>query len=154
LFKKDAPGVAPFNKTLAVIKMKFFFSGELDVDIADSYREIRKLVESTLNEQLGENNYGEEIQKISIIPIILGPRFIEGKKERRLIKKKEKVADYRLFVDFNTWLNGTNEIRTNLIIDNILEAVDDINRKLKDSFNGDSLRNDILRSFNKESSTR
>jgi len=134
--------------------MKFFFSGELDVDIADSYREIRKLVESTLNEQLGENNYGEEIQKISIIPIILGPRFIEGKKERRLIKKKEKVADYRLFVDFNTWLNGTNEIRTNLIIDNILEAVDDINRKLKDSFNGDSLRNDILRSFNKESSTR
>ena len=127
--------------------MRFFFSGEVDAKVADTYREVRKEVEGKLNTTLGNVEYGNSLLKISIIPIILGPAFSEGRKERRLIDYAERVADYRMFIDFDDFLVGSRETQTGLLVDNVLAAVDDIDRKLKGGFDGQRLRQDILRIF-------
>jgi len=91
--------------------VRFFFSGELDSQIADAYRSTRKQVETTLNDALSSAGYGTAIEEIGIIPIILSAKFAAGRKERRLVKRTEKVADYRLFIDFDSFANGSEEER-------------------------------------------
>lgn len=127
--------------------MRFFMSGELDSEIADQYRVARKLVETKLNETLGAECYGEALLEISIIPIILGPRFIQGKTERRLIKHKEKTADYRLFIDFTQFKDGSPSDRVNLLLANVLSCVDDIAAKLGSQLDAQRLKNDIKKLF-------
>jgi hypothetical protein len=127
--------------------VRFFFSGELDSQIANAYRSTREQVETTLNDALTSAEYGAAIEQIGIIPIILSAKFAVGRKERRLVKRAEKVADYRLFIDFDSFANGSEEERKLLLIENLLNAVTDIERKLKSSFNGARLRQDILALF-------
>jgi hypothetical protein len=129
--------------------MRFFFSGEIDTKVGDAYRDVRKEVEGTLNATLGNVDYGDSLVKISIVPMILGPVFSEGRKERRLINHADRVADYRMFIDFEDFLAGSRETRTRLLVDNVLTAVDDIDRKLKGKFDGQRMREDILRLFSR-----
>jgi len=124
--------------------MRFFFSGELDSEIADSYRPIRIAMECTLNSALSERSYGDAITEVAIIPMILGPQFCEGRKERRLVKRKEKAADYRLFIDFDAWRSGTPQVQKQLLLENVLVVVDDIGRKMKSDFDSARLRDDII----------
>ncbi len=127
--------------------MRFFFSGELDAEVGDSYRPVRSEVETALNNSLGERNYGDVLDEIGIIPMILGPRFSEGRKERRLIKRADKTADYRLFIDYRAWTVGSQDDRKGLLLKNVLACVEHINQKLKGRFDGERLRQDILRLF-------
>jgi len=127
--------------------MRFFYSGELDEAIFDDYRPIRQHVERVLNEALALRDYGTALEKIAIIPMILGPRFASNRAERRLLKRKDKVADYRLFIDFEAFLKGGETERIRLLVCNTLEAVQDIDRKLKGAFNGKQLCADILSLF-------
>lgn len=127
--------------------MRFFFSGELDAQIADDYRPVRRLVESVLNASLSSKEYGGVINEIAIIPIILGPSFSLNRKERCLVRKGEQAADYRLFIDFEEFRCASEKERVVLLVRNVLEAVGDIQRKLKKSFDGQQLRNDILLLF-------
>ena len=127
--------------------MRFFFSGELDAEIADQYRVIRQEVEAALNDGLGDQDYGGVLNEIGIIPMILGPRFSEGRKERRLVKRDEKTADYRLFIDYKEWTAGSHSDRKRLLLENVLACVEDIDRKLKGGFHGKRLSQDIRRLF-------
>jgi hypothetical protein len=127
--------------------MHFFLSGEIDAEIADQYRVVRKVVETRLNEALTNESYGDAIQEIAVIPIILGPRFLSGREERRLIKHRERVADYRLFIDLARFKDGSPQDQTNLLVQNVLACVEDIARKLKGKLDGERLRNDIQSLF-------
>jgi hypothetical protein len=127
--------------------MRFFFSGELDSEIAEQYRSIRKSIEARLNQSLEGESYGEALEEIAIIPIILGPRFATGHKERRLVKLKEKSADYRLFIDFNNFSQGSTKERERLLLENVLNCIEDIDRKIKAGFDGKRLQNDIKEIF-------
>lgn len=118
-------------------------SGELDAEVADQYRAIRKEVENALNHALGDQDYGDVLNEIGIIPIILGPRFSEGRTERRLVKRAEKTADYRLFIDYKDWAAGSQGDRKRLLVKNVLACVKDIDRKLK----GTSTQNASRRTF-------
>lgn len=134
--------------------MEFWFSGELDHQIADAYREIRKEVEATLNRELSGKDYGPAIQKLAIIPMILSETFAEGKKERRLVQRVQKSADYRLYIDFEAFLAGGHNERVQLLVTNVLSAVQDIDRKLKGQFAGGQLCNDIKALFPEHASAR
>jgi immunity protein 44 of polymorphic toxin system len=128
--------------------MRFFFSGEVDAQVGDQYRRVRREVAATLNAQLGDRDYGGALNEIAIIPMILGPRFAQGRKERRLIKHAEKIADYRLFIDYDAWIAGTEDDRKRLLVENILASVRDIARKLN-GFDGERLAQDIRNLFPK-----
>ena len=126
--------------------MRFFISGELDSEISDIFRPIRQDVEHRLNEELGRINYGPDVEKIALIPIILGSRF-KLRKERRLIQHKSKCADYRLIINFEQFLKGTEQDRKTLLINNLLESISDISRKLGSKFEGEQLTKDVMRLF-------
>ncbi len=126
--------------------MHFFISGELDSEVAELFRPVRKEVELLLNQELGNNSYGQDIEKISLIPIILGPRFTD-RKERRLLQRKDKAADYRLVIDFEAFLHGGESTRRQLLINNLLLAIADISRKIGGKFEGDRLSHDIKSLF-------
>jgi hypothetical protein len=53
--------------------MEFWISGELDSEVAELFDSVGKVIEATLNERLGRNDYGDVVAKIALIPIILGP---------------------------------------------------------------------------------
>jgi Immunity protein 44 len=127
--------------------MEFWISGELDSEVAELFGPIGKVIEATLNERLGRNDYGDVVAKIALIPIILGPRFQGAQKERRLIKSKEKIADYRLYISFQAFAAGTEKERKGLLLENLLTAVEDIERKSKGKFHGKKLSQDIRREF-------
>jgi hypothetical protein len=127
--------------------LRFFFSGEVDAEIADDYRSVRIFVAEALNRELGDADYGEVLKEIAIIPMILGPQFAKGREERRLVKRAERGADYRLFIDLYAWVAGSEPDRRGLLIANVLDCVADIDRKLKGGFDGVQMRQDILRIF-------
>mgnify|MGYP003429931519 CR=1 FL=1 len=126
--------------------MRFFISGELDSEIDSVFRPIRQEIEVRLNKELGGTSYGNSIEEIFLAPIILGPRF-STRAERKLLKHKNKVADYRLVIDFEAFLNGTEQARKQLLLGNVLASVADISRKLGGKFEGEQLSQDIIALF-------
>lgn len=127
--------------------MRFFFSGELDVQIHDAYRSTCQEVESRLNSALATSDYGDAILEIGIIPIILSPKFANFRKERRLVKRRDRVADYRLFIDFDAFAHGSEVERRILLVRNVIESIRDIDRKMGSGFDGARLCEDVFRLF-------
>ena len=129
--------------------MNFWYSGELDSEIYDAYVAVRRIVESRLKQTLSDRSYGRGVTKIAITAIILGPRF-PNHPERRLLQRKQCSADYRLHIDFESFLNGDASVQQQLLIRNTIQAIVDISRKANDAhleFDGEALANDILAVF-------
>lgn len=127
--------------------MKFWFSGELDHRISDAYRPVRKRIEARLNALCQNRNYGDLITEIAIIPMILGPEFRSGRKERRLWQRQQKSADYRTIIDFAAFQNGDEAERERLLVENTVDAIRDLQRKAGASFLGELLISEILTEF-------
>lgn len=133
-------------QTFAVTTMLFFISGELDSEIADAFRPIRKDIKELLNDYLGSRNYGAAIEKISFIPIILGSRFT-SRPERELVQHMLKVADYRVAIEYELFLNGSGQSRKQLLIESLLLVVADIGKKFGRKFESQRLTQDISALF-------
>jgi hypothetical protein len=127
--------------------MDIFISGEIDAKFADDYRKIRKEIETKL-ENLQDKDYGYALKSIGIIPICVDiTKEIEEAgfyKERKLYKRKEKDADYRLRMDYEKFLNGNDDIKRLLLVKNILDCIRLIGLKIKEGFASKELENDIL----------
>ncbi|EOO26057.1 hypothetical protein ICM_00359 [Bacillus cereus BAG1X2-3] len=127
-----------------------FFSGELEGDIAEEFINIISEISSEL-EKLNNNNYGSEVEKISIIPIVvkITPEYEAAGffKERKLFKKKSKVADFRLRIDYETFLLADDSGRKILIIKNIIQSIRILGKRAKSDFNAIKLEQDILQVF-------
>src|SRR5947208_3702951 len=123
--------------------MRFFIAGEVDTAVADAWRESSRPVEVRLNAALAERQYGPAIQSIGIIPMILRPEWQHGRPERKLLRGKDRDADYRTIIDFEAFRQGSAEARERLIVANIVDAVRDLNRKARGTFNGEALVADI-----------
>ncbi|WP_000341304.1 Imm44 family immunity protein, partial [Leptospira interrogans] len=67
-------------------------------------------------------------------------------KERKLYQKKQNSADYRLYIDFESFEKANDDIATNLLVQNILAVVQDLGRKVS-SFDATSLENEIKNLF-------
>jgi hypothetical protein len=127
--------------------MKFWFSGEIDVDIANSYRRVSNALEVRLNTLCAGRDYGDVIQKIAIIPMILSPKFQIGRKERRLWQHKTGSADYRLIIDFEQFKSGNDAVRQRLLLENTVHTIRDLERKVGKGFAGEALIKDIKAEF-------
>jgi hypothetical protein len=124
--------------------MHFFFSGELDVQVADAWQAVARSLEHRLNEALESRVYGPALREIALIPMILRPEWQQGHKERRLFKRKERVADYRTWIAFNRFLYGATKERECLLVANLVAAVHDVGRKAGRGLDSDALVADIL----------
>jgi hypothetical protein len=127
--------------------MDIFMSGEIEIDVADIYREIRKDIEEKIK-PLKTKDYGSEFISIGIIPIIVNitPEYEEAgfHKERKLIKRKEKDADYRLRINFVKFIKSDRNTQKLLVVKNIIDCVRSLGTKAKRDFDALSLERDIL----------
>ena len=106
------------------------------------------------------NNYGDEFVSIAIIPIIMPEKDHEFYPERKLIKRKSKEADIRLFVDYNKFTQGSfsfddkekaqkyDHIRRLLLIKNIIDSIMVVESRKKGNFQGVKLIKDIMQALN------
>ncbi len=133
--------------------MEFFMSCEVWKTVKHNDVNLIKEVENTLK-KLENNHYGNEIESIGIIPIIVEiiPELEDAGffKERKLFKRKDKEADIRLRINIKTFLNADRVAKKLLIIKNVIECVRILGTKAKKDFNAERLENDILNLFKVE----
>ncbi|BHH82364.1 Imm44 family immunity protein [Desulforhopalus sp. 52FAK] len=136
--------------------MKLFLSGEIsDINIADKipekFNKAVGYIESRLKPFLASRDYGEEVNELNIIPVIIKlPKEMESKgwfKERKLFKRKTKSSDFRLRIDYDKFCNGNDDLRINLVIKNIIDSVRILDQRTTKNFDGKKLENDILELF-------
>ena len=128
--------------------MKFFFSGEIDVLVADHWRRVAYPMEKRLNEALSERDYGSALKEIGLIPMIFRSEWRGMYRERRLFKRKEAAADYRTWIEFDDYMKGDDVQRQRLVARNLLDAISDLSRKAGKAFRADDLRVDVLKTLN------
>ncbi|ASP41771.1 hypothetical protein AMR47_07735 [Leptospira interrogans] len=130
--------------------MEFFISSEIDgrfsQNVPDNLRRVRKNVGSILIKHFLDKDYGANIKSIGVIPILIRTDLKEFYKERNLYQKKQNSADYRLYIDFESFEKANDDIATNLLVQNILAVVQDLGRKVS-SFDATSLENEIKNLF-------
>lgn len=127
--------------------MTFWFGGELDHRIAEAFRPVRTRVERRLNARCQDRDYGDAVTKIAIIPMILGPEFLEGRTERRLWQRKERAADYRTIIDFQKFSVADDAQRERLLLMNVVGAIRHLQTKTGERLRGDNLLADISAEF-------
>ena len=128
--------------------MEFFFSAELDDQVGEAWRRVAKPLESELNSALASEDFGPVVTSIGLIPMILPPTWTVGHTERRLWQRAEASADYRLWMPYEAFRDGTDEVRRLLLVHCLLEAVRDLQRKAGARFDGRSLTTAVLRATN------
>jgi hypothetical protein len=130
--------------------MEIFMSGEIDGEISDIFRELQNEIEDRIK-ILELNDYGNEVESLGIIPIIvnLTPELeVAGFfKERKLFKRKAKDADIRLRINFEKFANSDRYTQKLLLIKNTIESVRVLGGKANKDFDSIRLENDILNLF-------
>ncbi|QDZ77020.1 Imm44 family immunity protein [Bacillus cereus] len=133
--------------------MRFFLSGEIEGNINKEFSKLILEIGKEL-ENLENDTYGSEVEEIGIIPIIVKiiPEYEEAGffKERKLFKKKSKEADFRLRIDYETFLTADYNTKKMLIIKNIIQCIRILGMKAKLDFNAKKLEQDVLRIFHLE----
>ena len=135
--------------------MKFIISGEIssiqkDDLIPEKFGDLSQQICQKLNNALSNNTYGEAITVLFLAPMILQNEieFFAVKKERKLIKHKDKLADFRLRIDYQQFNHGSAVDREKLLLKNVVDSIRIIQQRLKNKFEGKELENDILDLWN------
>jgi hypothetical protein len=103
--------------------MRFWLSGEVMADVADSHREARREVEEELNRGFSSRDYGPSLQELAFIAIILPPaedaypEIYKYDKRNRTVEARLKVSH----LDFQ-WAPD-KESRKRLLLDAIERAI-------------------------------
>lgn len=71
--------------------MKFCGSAEIDKDVGPSYSRLRNEIEKKINDFLEHRDYGDAVNELWILDMILGEEFLQAMKwpERRRYSQKK-----------------------------------------------------------------
>lgn len=102
------------------------------------------------------HDYGIEINSIAIIPLIMPVNYHKSYPERKALRRTTKEADIRLYVNYELFIQGRLDIneelykekRRYLLIKNIIDSIQIIEKRKKGDFQGLKLIDDILKEFN------
>lgn len=124
-----------------------------EIGLADILRTVKKQLSFVTDKELkltDTNNYGTEFRLISIIPTCVDEKFwnILGWKERTQIWRKKKEADIRLRMDYDRFINETPDNKLLMFIGIIIKSIEVVQSKSLGDFKGQSLIDDILKTFN------
>lgn len=132
--------------------MRIFLSAEYEhkagLAYYNTWKEVEEKLQFVCKENVGlekDDTYGTEFENMGIISVIV-PQDIKdhGWKERRLIKRKAKEADIRLYMDYDRFIKETPENQKLMYIKNILDSIDVVIERSKGDFRGEQLKQDIL----------
>lgn len=122
--------------------MVIWMSGELQADIDDAYRITRNEMESMINAAIADMDYGKNVMKWALIPIILNfedPVYHEVRKHH----KARKVIEFRLKINHAAFKQADDLGKRKLIFQTILRSID-LARSMKlENFNLDRFEQDV-----------
>lgn len=106
------------------IKMEIFLSAEIEGPATSKWFVLQKEF-SLLLSVLHKKDYGEQLNSIGIISIIMRDEYFEdgGHKERKYYSKTRKEADIRLRINYNDFLRANEADRKKLYIAHILDSI-------------------------------
>ena len=92
------------------------------------------------------DNYGTEFKEIAIIPTCASEEYLKilGWKERKQIWRKKQEADIRLHMDYDRFINETEENKRLMFIHIIIKSIEVVIERANGDFNGQQLIDDIL----------
>ena len=134
--------------------MDFFLSGEIDTAAYDAWRAVARPFEKRVKAAVAQRDYGPAIRKFALVPILLRPEFRIDRPERRLWKRREAIADYRTWIDFDEFMAADGHGRERLLVDNLIAAIRDVGRKARRGLNNEQLVRDIWAGLVNESQIR
>ncbi|MCX6740400.1 MAG: Imm44 family immunity protein [Candidatus Parcubacteria bacterium] len=113
-------------------------------------REARIAVEPKIIDLVKNRTYSSIIHRIAIIPVIYSQELLIKfpAPERKYISHKNGFADFRLYVDYEKFINTSDDGRVKLLLKNIIDSIRIISARLKKDIKGEELENDILSLFN------
>jgi hypothetical protein len=123
--------------------MQLWMSGELQNDVADQYREARKLVEGKLNERFRQTDYGNGLREWTFIAMIFGadgPNYKEVKRYDR----RSKSCEFRLRINHAKFRGGDVEERAGLLCEALLECLNKLEEMRIDELKTEQIRADCV----------
>lgn len=102
--------------------MKLWMATEADSDVADAFREVRKIIEEKINLRLIDLSLENSFEKWAFIAMIRA----DENWANEVVKKnsKRKVLEFRLKVDHESFLNGSLAERERLLLSALSCSVD------------------------------
>lgn len=97
--------------------MKIWMSGEVQSDVADDYRKLRKEIEQSLNAVFSGRDYGAGLAEWDVIAMIFGDDGPKEYKEVKKYNKRDKSTEFRLRIDYQKFKHGDDAARRKLILD-------------------------------------
>ena len=124
--------------------MKIFLSAETEGPAANKWFLLQKEF-TPLLQSLNEKTYGETLNSIGIISILLRNKYLEDgwHKERKYYSKKNKEADIRIKMDYQKFLRANNAEARKMYVDHILESISIAGQKAGNDFNLEQLLLDV-----------
>lgn len=106
--------------------MKLWIGGEIQAEVADSFRMARLSVEKTINENLENKNYDILLTDWDCIAIL---RDDDDFAERTTYSKKKKDMDFRLKIDYSAFTKSDSKQQESLIFQMLQRSISILKQK-------------------------
>jgi hypothetical protein len=103
--------------------MRFWFSGEIEADVGEAYRPVRREIEQTLNEILSDVDYGPGVSKWAFLSIILAASHSAFPEIRRY-DPLTTVVEFRLWIDYRSFKDAGPTTQKQMFYARLLSSVD------------------------------
>ena len=84
--------------------MKLWIGGILDASVADAFREIRNVMERSINLKIEAEEYGLGISTWDVVLVALKSK---QPKEHTRVAKSSRETDIRIVIDYTDFLHGS-----------------------------------------------
>jgi hypothetical protein len=106
--------------------MKLWLGAEIEADIADGNKSVRKEIESTINQFLNDKTYDLALKQINLIVILRNDTIY---KERTIYSPNKQEMDFRLALNYQAFKAASHQARCKMYISLILRATEILQTK-------------------------
>jgi len=119
--------------------MKIWIGGILDASVADAFREIRNVMERSINLKIEAGEYGLGISTWDVVLVALKSK---QPKEHTRVTKSSRETDIRIVIDYTDFLHGSIQQREAIIRKALLESIHRLSQKRIPDFDFIKLQKD------------
>ena len=109
--------------------MEFFLSQEGEAPACCYLSKIQKGIRTELK-VLEKKEYGNALNDISIITILVSENYKDSFSERILFQKQQRGADIRLKLDYKTFVRATWDERERMYKEHILSSIESVRNRV------------------------
>jgi hypothetical protein len=121
--------------------VKVWLSGEIQDDVANAYREARRVVTRIIEVGLRERAYGPGLDELSLICIIL--ENVDDHPEVRRYEKKDRVFDMRLQIPHEPFKAADSGFQRQMVMYTLLRCIKEMRALAVPGIDYDRLESDV-----------